>query len=218
MKDKLMYRIRSNDSNSYNDEYKSTFSAKNLKDNMYNFLNSNYIYCMSKKTGFTKDVLNKNMVILKSFDNVFEMEKEIYECYKKEIDNAIFENIISSINEYKNDIYSGLVKIKLSPSIKAIKPILEINDGLYNHKKIIGIDTIYLNYTDVSDIKLLKEIILKILDGNFYDSYFDKEDLILINDSKKLRLDKNVYYLFERIRIDKKRENKNESKQLRMVR
>lgn len=217
MKDKLIYRTRSNDSSSYSDEYKSTYSAKNLKDIIYDFLDSNYIYCMSKKAGFTKDVLNKNMVILKSLDNVFEMEEEIYRCYKMEIDNAISKNIISLINEYENDIYSGLVKIKLSPTIKAINPILETNNGLYKTKKIVGIDTIYLNHTDVYDIKLLKEMILKVLDDNFYDSYFDRNDLILTNDSKKIRLDKHVYYLFERIKIDKKRESKNESKQLRMV-
>lgn len=217
MEDKLMYRIRSNNSSSYNDEYKSTTSAKDIEDVIYNFLDSNYIYYVSKKIGFKKDVLNKNMVTLKSFNSVLEIEREIYDFYKKEIDNAIFKNIISLINQYHDDIYSGLVKIKLSPTIKAIKPVLKTNDGLYKTKKIIGIDTIYLNYTDINDIKLLKEMILEVIDDNFYSSYFDGDDLILSNNNKKLRLDKNVYYLFERIKLNKKRENKNKSKQLRMV-
>lgn len=217
MEDKLMYRIRSNNSSSYNDEYKSTTSAKDIEDVIYNFLDSNYIYYVSKKIGFKKDVLNKNMVTLKSFNSVLEIEREIYDFYKKEIDNAIFKNIISLINQYHDDIYSGLVKIKLSPTTKAIKPVLKTNDGLYKTKKIIGIDTIYLNYTDINDIKLLKEMILEVIDDNFYSSYFDGDDLILSNNNKKLRLDKNVYYLFERIKLNKKRENKNKSKQLRMV-
>lgn len=217
MEDKLMYRIRSNNSSSYNDEYKSTTSAKDIEDVIYNFLDSNYIYYVSKKIGFKKDVLNKNMVTLKSFNSVLEIEREIYDFYKKEIDNAIIKNIISLINQYHDDIYSGLVKIKLSPTIKAIKPVLKTNDGLYKTKKIIGIDTIYLNYTDINDIKLLKEMILEVIDDNFYSSYFDGDDLILSNNNKKLRLDKNVYYLFERIKLNKKRENKNKSKQLRMV-
>ena len=217
MEDKLMYRIRSNNSSSYNDEYKSTTSAKDIEDVIYNFLDSNYIYYVSKKIGFKKDVLNKNMVTLKSFNSVLETEREIYDFYKKEIDNAIFKNIISLINQYHDDIYSGLVKIKLSPTTKAIKPVLKTNDGLYKTKKIIGIDTIYLNYTDINDIKLLKEMILEVIDDNFYSSYFDGDDLILSNNNKKLRLDKNVYYLFERIKLNKKRENKNKSKQLRMV-
>ncbi len=217
MEDKLMYRIRSNNSSSYNDEYKSTTSAKDIEDVIYNFLDSNYIYYVSKKIGFKKDVLNKNMVTLKSFNSVLETEREIYDFYKKEIDNAIFKNIISLINQYHDDIYSGLVKIKLSPTTKAIKPVLKTNDGLYKTKKIIWIDTIYLNYTDINDIKLLKEMILEVIDDNFYSSYFDGDDLILSNNNKKLRLDKNVYYLFERIKLNKKRENKNKSKQLRMV-
>lgn len=217
MEDKLMYRIRSNNSSSYNDEYKSTTSAKDIEDVIYNFLDSNYIYYVSKKIGFKKDVLNKNMVTLKSFNSVLEIEREIYDFYKKEIDNAIIKNIISLINQYHDDIYSGLVKIKLSPTTKAIKPVLKTNDGLYKTKKIIGIDTIYLNYTDINDIKLLKEMILEVIDDNFYSSYFDGDDLILSNNNKKLRLDKNVYYLFERIKLNKKRENKNKSKQLRMV-
>lgn len=216
MEDKLMYRIRSNNSSSYNDEYKSTTSAKDIEDVIYNFLDSNYIYYVSKKIGFKKDVLNKNMVTLKSFNSVLEIEREIYDFYKKEIDNAIIKNIISLINQYHDDIYSGLVKIKLSPTTKAIKPVLKTNDGLYKTKKIIGIDTIYLNYTDINDIKLLKEMILELIDDN-YSSYFDGDDLILSNNNKKLRLDKNVYYLFERIKLNKKRENKNKSKQLRMV-
>mgnify|MGYP006959316346 FL=1 len=217
MEDKLMYRIRSNNSSSYNDEYKSTTSAKDIENVIYNFLDSNYIYYVSKKIGFKKDVLNKNMVTLKSFNSVLEIEREIYDFYKKEIDNAIIKNIISLINQYHDDIYSGLVKIKLSPTTKAIKPVLKTNDGLYKTKKIIGIDTIYLNYTDINDIKLLKEMILEVIDDNFYSSYFDGDDLILSNNNKKLRLDKNVYYLFERIKLNKKRENKNKSKQLRMV-
>lgn len=218
MKDKLIYRIRSNNSNSYSDKYKYVNSAKDIKDDLISFLNSNYLYSVSKKTGFTKEVLDKNMVILKSFDNIFEMEKEVYECYKKEIDNAISKNVISLINEYEKDVYSGLVKIKLSPTTKAIKPVLKTNDGLYKTKKIIGIDTIYLNYTDINDIKLLKKMILEVIDDNFYGPYFDKNYLILSNKNKKIKLDKNVYYLFERVKLDQIRENKDKSKQLRMVR
>lgn len=217
MEDKLMYRIRSNNSSSYNNEYKSTTSAKDIEDVIYNFLDSNYIYYVSKKIGFKKDVLNKNMVTLKSFNSILEIEREIYDYYKKEIDDAIFKNIISLINQYHDDIYSGLVKIKLSPTTKGVKTNLENSNGLFVSKKIVGINKIYLNYSDVSDIKLLKEIILEVLDDNFYSSYFDGDDLILSNNNKKLRLDKNTYYLFERIKLNKKRENKNKSKQLRMV-
>ena len=70
MKDKLIYRIRSNNSNSYGDKYKYVNSAKDIKDDLISFLNSNYLYSVSKKTGFTEEVLDKNMVILKSFDNI----------------------------------------------------------------------------------------------------------------------------------------------------
>ena len=61
-------------------------------------------------------------------------------------------------------------------------------------------------------------MILEVIDDNFYGPYFDKNYLILSNKNKKIKLDKNVYYLFERVKLDQIRENKDKSKQLRMVR
>ncbi len=177
---KYLYRIiKNHDKNYFSVEYQEVSNISNIGGIIGEFLKNNFITGMLMNSRFSYQTWNKDMIILTSFDCSLEIQRPIYEYYKEEIDNILERNMMKSAEKYIND---GETKIICNFSKRGCKYKLKDEN---NKENIIGLDELYLSYTQPSDIKLFSSILKNVISNDKPSYEFNENNDILLKAGKR---------------------------------
>lgn len=149
------------------------------------------------------------MVVLSSYDFVFEMEKPIYDRYYEEIDQIVARNMDEAVMKY---LKQGETKIVVNFVTSGCEYDLKNEKtDLLDVNKICGLKKLYISYTNPLDLSLFKNIIINVIGNDVPSiSFLNSNDIMLKAGERSLVLDKSAYDLMnEIIKEHKKNLNKN---------
>lgn len=199
-----VYRMRCKTPEDYvSVPYKTVIEAMDAGFEIGDYLRKNFIFTITKSKGMLWKTREKQMVVLRSNDAVFEMEQPIYDRYKEEIEQILNQNMNEAVRKY---IAEGKTKIVVNFYTSGCEYELE-NEGSFINDRISGLKELYISYTKASDIKLLKDIIFDTLkDEKPSFRFLDSDNILLQAGQRSLLFNARAYNLM--IEVIKEHENK----------
>ncbi len=190
-----LYRVRKNDVGDYcYSPYNAIEDISSSASVVGKFLCENFVFTMQKSVRFSKETWNKEMVILKSRDNVLEIEKPIYDRYKDDIDYVLACNMNYAAQKY---LSNGKTRIVVTYNLSGCDyDIKDERTALGDSSTIKGLNTLYISYANDYDIALFKNIIVSLI-GEDKASYkfLNSNDILFEAGQRSLILDKSAYNL-----------------------
>lgn len=213
------YRIRGNMAQDYHGvPYVKTEDIDSMSDIIDDFLSKNYVQTITRNQPAFSKTLNKDMVLIRSYDIVLELDTSIYDKYRDKIELNLSRNTYDAVRNFSvNNGTKILVNYVTSGCDYEMTHFS--NQALYDVSEISGIKTLYISYDNALDRELFKNIVF-----DFYGdcsvepevTFLPGVEVSLKLDNKLLTLDWRAYELATSLVGDLKDKSSVKKLQMRM--